>query len=620
MTDRIELPEIADLAPELPPRRLQAWAKENLFSTPASGVLTIVFLGTGIFAIRGLLSFLFGADRRWDAVTTNLRLLMIQAYPAGDSELILDAAGNPISQIHRVWISVAIIFLLLAFTLAVYRIGGLWSRRQFGGVLLAFGSALLVMGILGPFSVTGRLGWLILGALFAGAGYILRQGEGAKRPAVPILGVVTTVIGLIVVALWTVPVHTAVVTANPDSQTGFDQTIEFEGIATSTQLPWTVIAVLAVVAFFVGLLVRDRVPIARLKRLVIGAWVASFPVIVLVILRDPDIDYSRIFTASILPGLIFAIAGSVLLIYLSGGAAGEAGRALGGLVLIAGVVSFFVSAPFVVRWLLMSLAMFALLAPTFGGSGETRNRYVGIWLAWVAILTYFLALISADGTVDVPGSFFMGGLFLTFIIAVTGIVASFPLGVLLALGRTSTMPIFRLMSTAYIEFVRGVPLITWLLVASVVFPVALPDGVQIENVMRAIGAVTLFSAAYLAENVRGGLQAIPNGQTEAARAVGMSTVQMTVFITMPQALRAVIPALVGQVIALFKDTSLVTIIGLFDFLHIARAVIPAQTQPVNFLGSIKETLIFAAIVYWIFTFTFSRISLRLEKKLGVGER
>jgi general L-amino acid transport system permease protein len=182
------------------------------------------------------------------------------------------------------------------------------------------------------------------------------------------------------------------------------------------------------------------------------------------------------------------------------------------------------------------------------------------------------------------------------------------------------MPIFRLLCTAYIELVRGVPLITWLLVAFLMLPIALPSGVEIGGVMRAVGAMTFFSAAYLAENVRGGLQSIPGGQREASKALGMSTLQMTVFITLPQALRAVIPALVGQVIAIFKDTSLVTIVGLFDFLHIARQVIPAQSQPFSFLGSIKETLIFAAVVYWMFTFTFSRISLRLEKKLGVGER
>ncbi len=135
--------------------------------------------------------------------------------------------------------------------------------------------------------------------------------------------------------------------------------------------------------------------------------------------------------------------------------------------------------------------------------------------------------------------------------------------------------------------------------------------------MQAVAATTFFSAAYLAENVRGGLQAIPKGQYEASKALGMTTFQTTVFIVLPQALRAVVPALVGQTIAIFKDTSLVAIIGLFDLLFIGSKVVPAQTA---FLGLLKENLLFVAAVYWIFTFSFSRASVRLEKKLGLGVR
>ncbi len=129
--------------------------------------------------------------------------------------------------------------------------------------------------------------------------------------------------------------------------------------------------------------------------------------------------------------------------------------------------------------------------------------------------------------------------------------------------------------------------------------------------------MTLFSAAYLAENVRGGLQSIPKGQYEAARALGMSTAQMTMLITLPQALRVVIPAIVGQVISLFKDTSLVAIVGLADFFRVVRDIVP--NQPTS-LGSILENLILAAVVYWVFTFSFSRASQRLERRLGVGTR
>ena len=179
------------------------------------------------------------------------------------------------------------------------------------------------------------------------------------------------------------------------------------------------------------------------------------------------------------------------------------------------------------------------------------------------------------------------------------------------------MPIFRLMSVAYIEVVRAVPLITWLIMSIIFLPFALPLDAELDRIVGVILFYAGFSAAYLAENVRGGLQAIREGQKEASKALGMTTVQTMIFITMPQALRTVIPALVGGAIATFKDTSLVTIISLFDFLHISRFVIPNST-----LGraSVRTTLLFAAVFYWIFTFAMSRASLRLEKKLGVGER
>jgi general L-amino acid transport system permease protein len=145
----------------------------------------------------------------------------------------------------------------------------------------------------------------------------------------------------------------------------------------------------------------------------------------------------------------------------------------------------------------------------------------------------------------------------------------------------------------------------------------LPEELEVDGNILVLMGMTAFSAAYLAENVRGGLQSIPKGQYEAAKALGMSTAQMTMLITLPQALRAVIPAIVGQVISLFKDTSLVAIIGLADFFRVVRDIVP--NQPTS-LGSILENLIFAAIVYWVFTFSFSRASQRIERRLGVGTR
>jgi general L-amino acid transport system permease protein len=170
-------------------------------------------------------------------------------------------------------------------------------------------------------------------------------------------------------------------------------------------------------------------------------------------------------------------------------------------------------------------------------------------------------------------------------------------------------------SVIYIELIRGVPLITVLFMANILLPLFLPKGLEIDNLLRVTVGIILFSAAYMAENVRGGLQAIPTGQYEAAMAVGLNGAQSTRLIILPQALRLVIPAIVGQFISLFKDTSLVAIVGLFDLLRVAQVVV---AQP-EWLGLQQETYAFVALVYWIFAFTMSRSSQRLERNLGVGK-
>ncbi|HET90196.1 MAG TPA: amino acid ABC transporter permease [Chloroflexi bacterium] len=210
-----------------------------------------------------------------------------------------------------------------------------------------------------------------------------------------------------------------------------------------------------------------------------------------------------------------------------------------------------------------------------------------------------------------------GGLLLTFLLALVGIVASFPIGVLLALGRRSSLPVLKLFCTLFIEIVRGVPLVTILFMFSVILPLFLPEDVRVDRVLRAMMGMTLFAAAYMAENIRGGLQAIPSGQIEAAKAVGLNGLQTTVLIVLPQALRMVIPAIVGQFIALFMDTTLAVIVGLVELLQIGRAVI--QSNP-EWLMLDMEVYLFIGAVFWVFTYAMSYASQRLEQTLGVGRR
>src|SRR6266851_3900733 len=211
---------------------------------------------------------------------------------------------------------------------------------------------------------------------------------------------------------------------------------------------------------------------------------------------------------------------------------------------------------------------------------------------------------------------FWSGLPLTLILAVVGMAFAFPFGILLALGRRSELPAVRVICVGYIELVRGVPLITVLFMASVMLPLFLPTGFTIDKLLRAQVAFILFAAAYLAEIVRGGLQAIPKGQIEAADALGLGYWRRTRLIVLPQALAMVIPPLVNNFIGTFKGTSLVIIIGLFDLLNTANT---ALTDP-NWQGFATEAYVFAAAIYWRFCFFMSRYSQMLEREFNRGRQ
>lgn len=272
--------------------------------------------------------------------------------------------------------------------------------------------------------------------------------------------------------------------------------------------------------------------------------------------------------------------------------------------------------------ILTSLGVVAILAVLTWllWRSETRGarRWVVIgWLLSLPLITILLSGFSGEsGVLPLVPTELWSGLLLTVVLAVVGIGASFPLGVLLALGRRSELPAIKVFCTMYIELIRGVPLITVLFMTQLLLPIFLPPQVRFGTVVRALVGMTLFSAAYSAENIRGGLAAIPVGQYEAARAVGLNNVLMMALIILPQAIQKVIPAIVGQFISLFKDTTLVVIIGLLDLLGVAKAVTGQQ----DFIGLHKEVYLFVALIFFICSYAMSYGSRRLEVALGVGER
>ncbi|PZO56491.1 MAG: amino acid ABC transporter permease [Phormidesmis priestleyi] len=209
-----------------------------------------------------------------------------------------------------------------------------------------------------------------------------------------------------------------------------------------------------------------------------------------------------------------------------------------------------------------------------------------------------------------------GGLTLTLLLAISGIALCFPAGVLLALGRRSKLPIVQAFSVAYIELIRGVPLISILFMGQVLIPLFLPEGVRPDRVVRAIIGLTIFSAAYLAENVRAGLQAVPLGQSEAAQSLGLNKPLTTALIVLPQALKTAIPAIVGQFISLFQDTTLLGIVGLVELLGISQNLLASPT----YLGDYKEGYVFIAAIYWVFCYAMSYGSRRIESALNTDLR
>ncbi|MBH3340963.1 amino acid ABC transporter permease [Pseudomonas mendocina] len=269
------------------------------------------------------------------------------------------------------------------------------------------------------------------------------------------------------------------------------------------------------------------------------------------------------------------------------------------------------------RWRVDATIWLAIVgaAPLFVPQMPRKAFYGVAFLVIYPIIAWCLLHGGVFGLSVVPTSRW-GGLMLTLVIAYVGITGALPLGILLALGRRSNLPAIKVICVTFIEFWRGVPLIIVLFMSSVMLPLFLPEGMSLDKLLRALVMVIFFEAAYIAEVVRGGMQAIPKGQYEAAAAMGLGYWRTMGLVILPQALKLVIPGIVNTFIALFKDTSLVIIIGLFDLLN---SIKQATTDPA-WLGMATEGYVFAALVFWIFCFGMSRYSMHLERKLDTGHK
>ena len=584
--------------PKLPPRE---WVKANLFSSRFNSALTVVTTIILLVMSRGFLGFLFNPERQWHATATNLRLLMTHGYPE--------------EQYLRIWVSFAVILTLTGMSMAVWRAGSAMPATELGRKLLTTGATLALLVFLAPFSARATVQWLIAALVVVAIGETFRRasGEGETERTVSTLTLLVVALTGLVASLWVIPYgrHTYIADRTPK------MLAEPGTVALSTKLPWTLMLIVAVAAYFAGIFLRDRLSVNPLRVTLAVFWLLAPFALVFLVLRDPAFDLGHVIGTDIPIFLAYAVLGGALLLWLTRPSTGEIGRIVAAVILVAGFAMFLTPMRMIVRLDMLMLAAFALAAPTFAGGPQARKRYTVGWLGVLGVTSWLITAVNTPSTVDVPRDFPFGGFSLTLMVAAFTILISFPLGVALALARTSTMPIFRLLATGFIEVVRGIPLITVLFFFSVVVPLFLPDGMEITEIAAVVVGYILFSAAYLAENVRGGLQSVMRGQHEAAEAVGMTASQKTVFIVLPQALRVSIPPLVGHCIGVFKETSLMAIIGLFDILYIARNVIPNQFE---FLGTTKENVLFVSLIYWIFAYQMSKASQRLERRTGLGER
>ena len=611
MADNVNIQESP---PEVQFAGVSRWLRENLFSSTGSAILTFVSIGALIGLFRSIIGFFISPEREWTAITYNLRLYMVQAYPESD--------------FIRVWITIGLVMGLLGLTWGFNSVNEKSSLKSTGTTLMKVFSSLFLLVLIAPTSVVidkveGTVAEVFqqelriyLLAVLAGlilVSYFIRTKLASQEVSKDYLNI--GYVGLLVVSIWLIKVPTVTF----DSSNVRIEPDPLLPLAASTKNPWTALYLLLVVTFFIGRYLNSK-NLTSFKRILPVSWLLTPLVVVTWIYRKPDFTLSQITTVDLPVILGFSAIGYLVINYLNSEKLMQYQRYFVYGSLITAVVVFSLPVLRQLKLLFFLLWILISVAPTIANSKESARSLFIVWSVAITILILLMRGGTSETLIVVPGSSIYGGFALTWVLAFFGIAISFPFGVMLALGRTSSLPIIRIICTAIIELVRSVPFITWLFFGSVMLTFFLPAGVEFDEVVRAIVVTSIFSAAYLAENVRGGLQSISKGQFEAADAVGLSTLQRISLIVMPQALRAVIPPIVSQVISLFKDTSLVAIVGLFDLLYIGSKVIPNQSQGANFLGTIQENILFCAIFYWIFTYSFARRSMKIEKRLGLGER
>ena len=591
-------------APEerlVPPGR---WIRENLFSSVGNTIQTVLFSLATLALLRWVLGLVFSDETQWDSVATNLRLLFTYNFP--------------LNQFARVWVATGMVFFAIGASMAAWNLNPAITVRRLGVSFGGFGVFLVLCGVIAPSAAPSniRTGMFIVGAILAIIGLgTLRLLSDPHRRRIPFPRILTSAALVIVAIVWFFPF------GRYTFSDGESQAERGVSVAMSTKVPWTVMMLLVLAAFFVGRAVAPR--LGRSLRLALVLWWIVGPAfIIFLVLRDPSFDWGYVARVDVPLAAIFALGGAALLYMLARPGREDFARVVGAIVLLIAILNWVAAFtgwyPMLqkVRISFLLLGLAALLVPTFAGERAARMRFAGGWLGLMVLLHWFLTGVNSPSTLVISAPPFLGGFLLTIAIAYYVMLASFPLGVLLSLARTSKMPIFRVLSTTFIEVVRGVPLITVLFFFAIMLPLFLPNGMGISDLAAVFAGYTVFSAAYMAENLRGGLQSVRRGQYEASDALGLTTVQRTTFIVLPQALRVAIPNLVGQAIATFKETSLIAIVGGFDLLRVAQATIPNQP---DFLGQKRPGLLFISLVYFIIAYTMSKSSQNLEARLRAGQ-